>query len=489
MARRIVLSVLALVAAVLGVVAVPLGVITTGQDMRAFQNESIASATTLANAAEERLDDGVAGPALARTVRQLSRDGSRVSVFDRAGRRIAGTAARPPAAHSQLARAAASGEAAVDTTDDWLVVATPVLSDSSIGTAGTVVLARPTSAVDRQATVLWGVIAAIATAGLLAAALVAVGLARWVSRPLSKLEVAAQALGDGELSTRSPAVAGPSEVRRLAANFNLMAARLDALVRGHQATIADVSHQLRTPLSALRLRLDLLAQDSDAAAAAELAGAQEEIARLSRLVNGLLAVARAENIATPQVSLMVDQVITTRVAAWLPAADEREVTLAADVERVTARIGEGHLEQILDNLIANALDALSPGGTIWITAGAVGDKARIIVADNGPGMSEQQQRLAFRRFATSNGGGTGLGLAIVDRLTVASGGSAALSGTPGGGLTVTIDLPLARRERAQRRGIHLSSGGAGQPDPASQQRWQRRSGRLAGPDYPPTDHD
>ena len=79
--------------------------------------------------------------------------------------------------------------------------------------------------------------------------------------------------------------------------------------------------------------------------------------------------------------------------------------------------------------------------------------------------------------------------AIVDRLTVASGGTAALSDTPGGGLTVVIELPLARRERAQRRGIHLSSGGAGQPDPASQQRWQRRSGRLAGPDYPPTDHD
>ena len=87
--------------------------------------------------------------------------------------------------------------------------------------------------------------------------------------------------------------------------------------------------------------------------------------------------------------------------------------------------------------------SLPAGGAIWITAGAVGDRARIIVADNGPGMSEQQQRVAFRRFATSNGGGTGLGLAIVDRLTVASGGTAALSDTPGGGLTVTIELPLA----------------------------------------------
>jgi signal transduction histidine kinase len=165
----------------------------------------------------------------------------------------------------------------------------------------------------------------------------------------------------------------------------------------------------------------------------------------------MLAVARAENIVTQQVSLPLDEVIRTRVAAWLPAADERDVRLEADVEGVAARMGEGQLEQILDNLIANALDVLPAGGTISINARAMSDKATIIVADNGPGMSEQQQKLAFRRFATSNGGGTGLGLAIVDRLTVASGGTVTLSDTPHGGLTVTIELPLARRERAQRR--------------------------------------
>ncbi len=235
-----------------------------------------------------------------------------------------------------------------------------------------------------------------------------------------------------------------------------MAARLEALVRGHQATMADVSHQLRTPLAALRLRLDLLAQDSDAEAAAELAGAQDEIARLSRLVNGLLAVARAENVGTRHVTIPVDALIQTRVAAWRPAADERDVRLQADLEPVTARMGEGQLEQILDNLIANALDALPPGGRISISASAAGDKATIVVADNGPGMSPQQQQRAFRRFATSNGGGTGLGLAIVDRLTVASGGRASLSDTPGGGLTVTIELPLARPDRGPRR--HSAAG-------------------------------
>ena len=312
-------------------------------------------------------------------------------------------------------------------------------------------LARPTSTVEQRIALLWTVIAVIAGAGLVAAALVAIGLARWVSLPLRQLEGVAQALGDGDLHSRAPAQSGPGEVRSLAANFNVMAARLEALVRGHQATMADVSHQLRTPLAALRLRLDLLAQDSEPDAAAELAGAQEEIARLSRLVNGLLAVARAENTAAPAVPVAIDRVIMTRLTAWRPAAEEREVRLDADLTPVVARMGEGQLEQILDNLIANALDVLPAGGSITITAAAAGDRAIIEVIDDGPGMSQAQQRLAFRRFATSNGGGTGLGLAIVDRLTVASGGSARLSDTPGGGLTITIELPVARPERAQRR--------------------------------------
>jgi signal transduction histidine kinase len=277
-----------------------------------------------------------------------------------------------------------------------------------------------------------------------------------VSRPLSDLEQAAQHLGDGHLGTRSPADAGPSKVRRLAANFNLMAARLEALVHGHQATMADVSHQLRTPLAALRLRLELLAQDSDEPAQAELAGAQGEIARLSRLVNGLLAVARAENITAAPTTVAVDAVVRNRVAAWRPAADEQGITLTASTpDAVRARMGEGQLEQILDNLLANALDALEAGQSVVLTAWTAGDDAWITVADTGPGMTAEQKRLAFRRFATSSAGGTGLGLAIVDRLVVSNGGSATLSDTPGGGLTVTIELPAARGPRAARR----ASGG------------------------------
>ena len=454
MARRIVLTVLALITAILGTVALPLGLVTAAQDHRNFRDGAVTTTATIANLAEERLADGASGQALHRLIGSLTRDGDTVSVFNAADAKIAGTRPAPTVPLAWLARARVATSPVVHPVDDAIAVIAPIRDDAGNANIGTVALVRPAAQVDHQVAVLWGLIGAVAAAGLITAALIAIGLARWVSRPLSELEDAAQQLGDGDLGTRSPAGTGPNEVRRLAANFNLMAARLEALVHGHKATMADVSHQLRTPLAALRLRLELLAQDSDDdQLAAELAGAQEEIARLSRLVNGLLAVARAENITAAPTIVAVDAVIRNRVTAWRPAADEQNITLTAVAEdRVLARLGEGQLEQILDNLLANALDALRSGDSIVITASPMPDRTLISVADSGPGMSAEQRRSAFRRFATGTAGGTGLGLAIVDRLVVSNGGSAALADTPGGGLTVTIELPPAPQDRGQRRG-------------------------------------
>jgi signal transduction histidine kinase len=449
MARRIVLAVMALITALLGLIAVPLGLITASQERRDFREETVAAATTLANVAEERLGDHSQGPALARSVTQLQRGDDEVAVYDQAGDRLAGTATVPAATAGQVRRALSGPAGPVSyAAPDRLLVIAPVLRDGGKSTLGAVALARSSEVLDHRLDVLWTWIISVSAAGLAAAALIAVALARWVNRPLAALESAARELGGGALDTRAAAGGGPREVRRLAANFNTMAGRLQALLTGHQAMMADVSHQLRTPLAALRLRLDVLAQDSDPAVGEELAGAQEEIARLARMVNGLLAVARAENVTTPAVQIAVDAVIMDRVAAWRPAAEEREVTLtAANLEPVSARLGEGHLEQIMDNLLANALDAVPPGGTVHVATAAAGDSLRITIADDGPGMSQQQLRTAFRRFVSTTPGGTGLGLAIVDRLVTSNGGSAVLSDTPGGGLTVTIELPVTRDRR------------------------------------------
>jgi signal transduction histidine kinase len=451
MTRRIVLSVLVLIAAVLGTVAVPLGLLTANQDHHDFTDETAATATTLANVAEERLDDGSRPRALDRLIRQLGHDGDLVAVFDQSGRQVYGTRPAASVTRAQLVAARMARLPSTYPADGSVLVVAPVRNDNETGTVGIVALQRPTTTVDHRVTVLWWLIGLVAAAGLLAAALVALALARWVRRPLGDLEQAARALGNGDLRTRAPEGTGPDEVRQLAGNFNVMAARLEALVHGHQATMADVSHQLRTPLSALRLRLELLAQDSDDVVADELAGAQDEIARLSRLVNGLLAIARAENTTAAPVIVAVDAVIATRTSAWRPAADEQEIRLITDqLEPAQARIGDGQLEQILDNLLANALDAVGPGGSIRLSCTQTDGRTQITVVDDGPGMTMAQKRSAFRRFATSSSGGTGLGLAIVDRLVISAGGSAALADTPGGGLTVTLELAAPVPERTVR---------------------------------------
>ena len=358
------------------------------------------------------------GTALTAAIAQIRGDGDQVTVYDRAGKRIAGarSAAAPAAVSGVLSRRAAT----VRSSGGRLLVIAPVRGDDGGPVLGAVALSRPAGPLNRELTVLWTWLAAVAAGGQLAGAAVAVALARWVARPLSALEAAARQLGDGALATRAGLDGGPGEVRRLAISFNTMAGRLEALVDGHQAMMADVSHQLRTPLAALRLRLDLLAQDADEHTAAEVAGAQEEIARLSRLVDGLLAVARAENAVARPVTIAVHEILSDRAAAWRPAAEERGIEITGTCAGpVRASLADGHLEQILDNLLANALDATPEGRSITVEVGETDGGVEVVVADEGPGMSPAEQARAFDRFWQGpgrKGGSSGLGLAIVRQL-------------------------------------------------------------------------
>lgn len=454
MARRIVLTMLALIGALLVTTVVPLGLITTGHERSSFRQDTLLSARALAGLAEDRLADSppAGGAALARALGQARQAGEQVLVYSAGRRLVTGTGDRGATVPAATLTSVLRGRTIVDSqVDDRLRVTVPVLADSGGVVAGAVVLSRSSAELEERVGVLWAWLAAVALAGLAAAAVAAIALGRWVSRPLSALDAAAQRLGGGALDTRSAAGHGPPEVRRLARNFNGMAGRLESLVHGNRATMADVSHQLRTPLAALRLRLDVLSQDSDPETAEELAGAQDEIARLSHLVDGLLALARAENVLIEPVSIRVDEVLQDRAAAWRPVAEERGVELRPSCTGpVLAVAGQGHLEQILDNLLANALDAVPAGGHVQVSAATGADGAQVVVADDGPGMTPRQQEMAFRRFVSSTPGGAGLGLAIVHRLVTSNGGSASLSDTPGGGLTVTVSLPAERPERGRR---------------------------------------
>jgi signal transduction histidine kinase len=451
MARRILAALLALTAALLVAAVVPLALKATQHDQESFVSVTEAGAHSLAAIADENLSENIHDSQFRDFVRPFLLQGDEVVITDAHGKLVTAQGT-PVAGWGPVARQAVSQlGTATRVTKSRVIVAEPIWADKlhNNDPVGVVVLERPTTQLNDATGSLWLYLALLAAVAMLAAAAIAITFARWVSKPLVTMDSAARKLADGDLTVRAGTRSGPPELRRMAASFNMMAGRLETLVHGHRAMLADVSHQLRTPLAALRLRIDLLAADAGPTAQAELAGAQEEIARLSRLVDGLLAAARAESLTEQRVVINLLPTVTERVAAWQPVADGASVKLVVEptdsgpTDGPCVAIGAGHIEQVLDNLLANAIEALPDGGQVTVTVTFTETGTELVVADDGPGMSEEERSRAFLRFFTASQNGTGLGLAIVHRLVTSNGGSARLSETPGGGLTVTLEFPAA----------------------------------------------
>ena len=469
MTRRILLVLLAFTAVIIAGAMVPLALNAIAHDRSSFDQATAGTARTDAAIAQARLDeifqagqgaDAPPGDApLLTLLNAVEQAGDGLLILESDGHVLAdkrmpigdwgGLAQQTDQAAQTANKLNEPIKPTIESSNSQVVAAIAVFENGAARAplVGTVLLARSAAPLNHDIIELWVILGTIAIVAMLVAALLAFAMARWVSRPLAGLDSAARRLADGNLASRAVVDSGPPELRRLGTTFNTMAGRLEALVHGNRAVIADVSHQLRTPLAALRLRLDLLAADTDPdpeTTGHELAGALDELARLSRLVDGLLAVARAENVVPVPTAVDVAEVSRERVVAWHPVADDRGIALEAAFgarASVLAWIGEGHLEQVLDNLIANALDALPAGGHVTVTAAVSTAGAQITVADDGPGMSAEDRERAFLRFTTSNPNGTGLGLAIVHRLVTSNGGTARLTETPGGGLTVVLDFP------------------------------------------------
>ena len=445
MSRRIAAVTVGLVAALLLLAVIPLGLSLTANERASFRFSVQSAADHLSAQAEEYLADHDPATAMDRALADAAAAGDCATVYDESAAIVAATPcaeASGPAAAALAARVRADGGAASAADGDWLIEAVSVGDDGNL--AGVAVLARSADSTDDRIAVIWAWLAGTGAGVLLLGVVFARWLGRWVTRPLNVLGATAASFGDGVLEARAPTGGGPGEVRALALTFNRMAERTATLIGSHREWVADVSHQLRTPLTALRLRVDVLAAEADDATAAELAGLQVEMTRLASLVDGLIAVARAEASVPRPVAVRADEAAADRVAAWEPVARERGVTLrVAAVEPAVARLGPGDLEQMLDNLIANALESVPGGGRVEVGVLAAPSLVEVRVVDDGPGMTEHARRTAFRRFGRSGTGGNGLGLAIVRRLATVNGAEAELEQTPGGGLTAVLRLPAA----------------------------------------------
>lgn len=449
--RRLLATYLALAVAVLAALEIPLGV-TYGRSQRTdLQNRIKLDALTIATMAEDALERGVAkpSPALRTTATAYARSpGGRVVVVDGAGVSLLDTG--PPAGRDFSTRpevfVALRGESAVGTRHsttlgaDLLFVAVPVASGGRVH--GAVRVTYPTSELDRRVRRYWLLLAAIAGVVLVATVLVGLRLSRTVTAPLAGLEQAAQAVAEGDLTARAPTDVGPPEIQALTARFNEMVARLDQLVRSQQTFVADASHQLRTPLTALRLRLENLEHDVRPAGDAQLHGALAELERLGLLVDGLLALARADAAEAKPVTVQLSEVVKARIAAWADQAEAQRIRLVSHVPvGLRADATPGALDQVLDNLLANALAVSPAAGTVSVGGVRSGQFAELHVVDEGPGMTEEQRARAFDRFWREGGaGGTGLGLAIARRLITADGGELELRAAPTGGLQAVVRL-------------------------------------------------
>ena len=324
---------------------------------------------------------------------------------------------------------------------DLFFVAVPVLSGDDV--VGSVRITTVAAAIDdevRNRIIGLGAVVLISVAIAAAAAAV---LAWTVTRPLKRLDEGTQRLAAGDLGERADEAEGPPEVRSLSKSFNDMSSRLEQLVARQRAFAGTASHQLRTPLTALRLRLESLASSVEGTPQErDVLAAVAETDRLRRMIEGLLLLSRAEDAAVAPEAVVLSTIVEDRAAYWEPLAAERSVVISWDAPpAVDVRAVPGGLEQIIDNLVDNALDVAPAESTIRISALLVGANVEVHVIDEGPGLSEDDRDRAFDRFWRGEHaapGGSGLGLSIVRQLAEAAGGWAELRAAPQGGIDAVV---------------------------------------------------
>jgi signal transduction histidine kinase len=387
--------------------------------------------------------------------------GGRVIVVNRRGRLLADSAGRGRGAGSYASRPEiasaldgrpSQGERHSDSLgEDVLFTAIPVVDAGR--TVGAVRVTQSVAAVHREVRndvlALIGVAAVVLLLGLGVAWLLASSLAR----PLRRLAGTARAVADGDLDARAR-VEGSTEQREVVAAFNEMTGRLARALRSQREFVANASHQLRTPLTGLRLRLEAASlKAGDPEVERELVAAERETVRMARLLSELLTLARERERPEPE-EVPLAEVARAAHERWEGPAETggRRLVLTGEGEPIVEAT-EADLAVILDNLVENALNYSPPGTTVAIEWGPDG---RLGVVDEGPGIDAEELDRVFERFyrgqASNNGAtGTGLGLSVAEALAERWDGTVRLGRRASGGTEAEVVLPVLERSAAVGR--------------------------------------
>ena len=284
---------------------------------------------------------------------------------------------------------------------------------------------------------------------VLVALIVAVYVSARVTRPVTALTNAAGGLAAGRRDTRVNLTKAPGELRTLADAFNEMADSLDREDQLRRNLLADIAHELRTPLTILQGNTEAILDGVDEPTPAAIASLHDEVVRLRRLVADLETLAAAEAAGLRLHSIPVDLADTARTSADLlgPLANERNITISIVGDSAPVLGDPDRLQQIVVNLLANAVKFTPPDGSITLTIATEGDRSSLTVSDTGPGLGVDEIPHVFERFWRGRSAmethGAGIGLAVVAELVDAHHGTVHVANRPGGGAEFTVTLPAA----------------------------------------------
>ncbi|WP_275295165.1 HAMP domain-containing sensor histidine kinase [Amycolatopsis sp. La24] len=338
-------------------------------------------------------------------------DPTELAVYRTSGELLAGAG---PAVLDARDRAVAADEVRAADDPENLVVIVPISEDGAV--AALVRAATPRTELYQRTAAVWAGMAGLAVVALLSAYLVARRQSRRLAQPLESLSATAARLGEGELTARTVR-SGISEIDSVGESLDSTAGRLDDLLARERAFTADASHQLRTPLAAMRLQMELALEDPRSDLRATVETSLESLSRLDRTVTDLLALARD----TPPVrDAAVARLQLAEIAReWTPVLARlgRDLTLSVEPAIAETRLSGSVLRQVLSVLLDNA--ARHGSGTVAVVARDAGGVLAVDVGDEGPGLPDGVD--VFRRRA-AGARGTGIGLALARRLAEVEGG-------------------------------------------------------------------
>ena len=295
----------------------------------------------------------------------------------------------------------------------------------------------------------WHAIAGAAGLAAVLALLVAVVMARRITRPVVRLIEAADAVGAGEAGARVGQVRGPAELVDLAATFDKMAGELGRQEQLRRVLVADVAHELRTPVAVLQAGHEALLDGVVPPSPAQLASLRDEVMRLARMVDDLQSLAAAEAAALQLTLRPADlaRIASDAAASLAGRLEASQLTLERHLGPAPVRADTRWMHQVVTNLLGNAAKFTPAGGQVTLQTATAGAQATLTVADTGIGITASQLPHIFERFWRGTddmrAAGSGIGLAVVAELVRGHGGEIEVRSRPGQGTEFVVTLPRA----------------------------------------------